>query len=149
MIYGFVQVIKEDISLLSHWIRGQEIPNAGNDAVLRIQTAALRVLASLGMLWGALWGISILVFVATIPLQAILKLATAVGLYALGHDIFVMIQNASQRHLMQELRAGWAFMHGFHALEEERARQFTNGTFLQPMWMWLYVNRNIVNVVPQ
>ena len=46
------------------------------------------------------------------------KASYAVGLYALGHDIFVLIQNASQRHLMRELCAGWAFMHGFQALKE-------------------------------
>jgi hypothetical protein len=144
MIYGLIQTIQEDTSVLTNWMRGQKNPPLANDDQSdRIQVAAFRMIASFVMALGALWTLSLLAFVATIPLKFTLRLAVAVSLYALAHDVFIMSQNSTQTDFRQGFQARlFNLFRGQEAIQEERARQFTHGTFLQPLWMYIYAKKN-------
>jgi hypothetical protein len=144
MIYGIFQIIQDDAKVLAHWAKGEEIEDINEEEQQqRIQVAASRMLAFVGMAFGSLWALSLLTFVITIPAKIILKLATAIGIYALAHDIFVMSQNANQQEFQQGVKSRlMGLFRGQEELEEDRASQFTHGTFLQPGWMWLYAHRN-------
>lgn len=143
MIYGLLHTIQEDAVVLAHWIGGKNVSEGGEDQQERVQIAASRMLAFIGMAFGSLWTLSLLTFVVTLPAKIVMKLATAVGVYALAHDIFIMSQNASQQTFRESVSSRlMGLFRGQEALEEERAEQFTHGTFLQPFWMWIYAHRN-------
>lgn len=151
MIYGLFQAVKEDAAVLTHWLKGEELTDATEDEQQqRIQAAAARMLACVAMAFGSLWALSLLMFVVTIPLTILLKLATAVGVYVLAHDVFMMTQNACEEEFQETMisRLGNLFR-GKEALEEDQARKFTHGTLLQPAWMWMYVNRHkVIDQIP-
>ena len=146
MIYGLVQTIQEDTSFLSNWMIGVGIPDVNSDDQQhRIQVAALRMIAVMTMTLGVLWTVSILIFAVTVPLKLALRLAIAVGIYAMAHDVFIMSHNYAQ----PGFRVGYSarlfnVFRGQEVIQEERARQFTHGTLLQPLWMWIYAKRNEV-----
>lgn len=144
MIHGFMQTMQIEASLMVNWVKGQAVlEHEGEDRQERIQTAAFRMLAGIGMVFGALWSLSVLSSVASFSLHLVLKLATAVSLYALAHDVFIMCQNYSHQSVKQEIKEGLLrFFRGVGVQQEEHAQQLTHGTFLQPIWMWLYVNRD-------
>ncbi len=142
MIYEVVSTFQADLKVLKHWFRKEQIPNlVNNEQEHRIQVAAARMIADIAMVFGALWALSILTFIVTIPLKIALNLALAVNFYALAHDVFIMSHNFAQSNLNKSEKL-WDLFKGQKINDEARARQFTQGTFLQPVWMWLYVHRN-------
>lgn len=153
MIYGLFQTIENDAGLLTRWVR-QNVskgPKVNEDSQ-KIQDAALRMLAVTAMVFSGLWCLKILTFMVTVPLGILFKLSIAVSLYALSHDIFIMIQNHAQeveKGITQGIYEGaMAYLRGVKAQQEEQARQFTHGTYLQPIWMHLYVNRSLIALAP-
>ncbi len=144
MIYGLLQTVQEDIQVLQHWIKKEKIPNLKEeDQEHRIQVATARMFAGIAMAFGGLWTFSLLTFIIGIPVKIALNLAMAVGLYALAHDVFVMSHNAVRPEFQKGLQAKlMELFKGNEVREKERACQFTQGTFLQPVWMWLYVHRH-------
>lgn len=144
MIHDFMHIMQTEASLMVNWVKGQAVlEHEGEDRQERVQTAAFRMLAGIGMVFGALWSLYVLSSVASFSLNLVLKLATAVSLYALAHDVFIMCQNYSHHDLKQEIKEGLLrFFRGVGAQQEEHAEQITHGTFLQPVWMWLYANRD-------
>jgi hypothetical protein len=97
------------------------------------------------MVFGALWTLS-LTFAVSIPLTVVLKLATAVGIYVVAHDVFIMSQNAYQEDLQHSVPLKPKLMdlfRGHESLDEEQAQRFTHGTLLQPCWMSFYVNHHL------
>lgn len=148
MIHGLMETIQADTSVLTHWLKGEEFDlQPDEEKEQRIQLAGFRMLATVAMAFGALWAIQIITFVATFPIKVIFKLSLAIGFYAAAHDVFVMSQNANQVGFTPQKAKPYLFglFKGQEVSEEEQARKFTHGTFLQPLWMWLYVNRNKIN----
>ncbi len=144
MIYNLMQTVNEDLEVLKCWKDGKDIPNVNPaDRQHRIEVAASRMIASVAMAFGGLWAISILTFVATIPLKAAFNLIVAVALYAIARDIFVMAHNSSEPSFKQQVSNAFSgLIRGRDVQEQKRAMEFTHGTFLQPAWMWLYVHRH-------
>ena len=145
MIHGMMGTIQSDTSVLIQWLKGEEIElQPDEEKEERVQLAAFRMLAAVAMFFGALWALQILTFVVTFPLQALLKLATAIGCFAIAHDVFIMCQNAYKRSMagQNEKPLCWAIFGGRKCSEEEQALEFTQGTLFQPVYMWAYVNRN-------
>lgn len=146
MIHGLWQTLKEDSSIMYQWFKGEEIKlKDDEDQEQRIQLAAFRLLAAVAMTFGALWAVHIITFVVTFPITVILKLALAVAFYAAAHDVFVMSQNSNEENFTpQKPKKPYLFglFKGEEVSESDMARKFTHGTFLQPIWMWLYVKSN-------
>ena len=143
MIYGIFQTLQEDTSVLNHWIKGEKLPENDENENLqqRVQLAAWRMFGLLGMVFASLWVLSFVAAIITFPLMIGLQLATVVGIYVLGHDIFVMNKNASQEDFKNSEKPSLiGLLSGQESFEEELAEQFTHGTFLQSMWMSRYAN---------
>lgn len=94
MIDGLVHMIQDDISIFLNWIKQNDSSaNHGNqDLMQRIQSAAIRLLAFVGMAFASLWAVSLITFMVTLCLITLFKLALAVALYVYAHDVFVMSQ---------------------------------------------------------
>lgn len=145
MIHGMMGTVQSDTSVLIQWLQGKEIDLGPNEEKeRRVQLAAFRMLAAVAMFLGGLWALQILTFVVTFPLKAVLKLATAIGCYAIAHDVFVMCQNGYKKSMdeQNEKPSLWSYFWGKEVSEEEQALEFTQGTLFQPLYMWAYVNRN-------
>jgi len=145
MIHGMLEIIGQDATVLTHWVTGEEIElELDEEMGQRVQLAAFRMLAAVAMAFGALWSLQILTFVVTFPIKVLFKLSFAVAFYASAHDVFIMSQNANQPDFTPQKAKPYLFglFRGNEVSEEDLARKFTHGTFLQPLWMWLYVNRN-------
>ena len=148
MIYGLIGDLKSDGSVLIHWFKGEDIVlDIDEEKDQRVQLAAFRVLAAVAMAFGAIWALQIITFVVTFPIKVLLQLALAVGFYAGAHDVFIMSKNANQDGFTPKKQKPYLFglFRGHEVSEEEQARKFTHGTFLQPIWMWLYVKRNKIS----
>lgn len=147
MIHGMIATIRADASVLIHWFKGEEFDlEPGEEREQRVQLAAFRMLAAITMALGALWAIQIVTFVVTFPAKILFQLVLAISLYAVAHDVFIMSQNANQQDFTPLKPKPYLFglFRGQEVTEEEQARKFTHGTFVQPIWMWLYVNRNVM-----
>lgn len=144
MIYDVVQILQADTEVLKSWFTGKKVPDVKDeDQEHRIQVAAARCFAAFAMSLAALWTLSILTFVVTLPLKIACHLAVAVALYAAAHDVFVMSHNASHTDFRDEVKAHlYGLFKGHEVNEKDRALEFTRGTLLQPAWMWLYVHRH-------
>jgi uncharacterized membrane protein YqjE len=144
VIYGLLHTIREDASAIVYYMQNKDIPGIGEeDQEQRIQVAALRMLTFVGMVFGSLWTLSLLTFEATIPLTTLFKLATAIGIYALAHDTFVMSQNAYRESARYPFQTKLMELFRQHeSLEEDQAEQFTHGTLLQPLWMYFYSSQS-------
>ena len=148
MIHGLLTTMGADTSVLTHWPKGEDFKlNPDETKEQRVQLAAFRMLATLFMALGAVWALQIITFVVTVPIKVLLQLSLAVGFYAAAHDVFIMSQNANQDGFTPQKAKPYLFglFKGQEVSEEEQARKFTHGTFLQPLWMWLYVNRNKIS----
>lgn len=149
MIYGLFRTIEDDGRLLTRWVNGKVFNGPQvNESSQKIQDAALRMLAVSAMLFSGLWLLKIMTFLVTVPFGILFKLSVAISIYALSHDVFIMIQNhaqEAQKGIAQGVYEGaLRYLRGMNAQPEDQARQFTHGTYLQPVWMYLYVNRNII-----
>lgn len=145
MIHGMMEYVRADTVVLIHWLKGEAVAlEPGEEIAQRVQLAAFRMMAAIAMAFGALWSLQILTFVVTFPIKVIFKLSFAVAFYAAAHDVFIMSQNANQNDFTPQKPKPYLFglFSGNEVSEEELARKFTHGTFLQPLWMWLYVHRN-------
>lgn len=145
MIHGMMTTVMDDSSVLTHWLKGKEFDlEVGETKEQRVQLAAFRMFAALAMAFGAVWTLQIITFVLTFPIKILFQLSLAVGFYAAAHDVFVMSQNANQHDFTPQKQKPYLYrlFWGQEISEEQQALKFTHGTFLQPIWMWLYVNRN-------
>lgn len=144
MIHDFLKSCKEDFSVLTHWMKGDKVELENGEDINRLQVAAFRMLATVAMVFGGLWALHIITFVVTFPIVIICKLTLAVCFYAIAHDVFIMSQNTTYPDFSpkKEKPSLFGFFRGKEVSEEEMAKKFTHGTFLQPVWMWMYVNRN-------
>lgn len=136
MIYHFIQTIPEDTHILSQWIKGESVSeDDGKDQQQKVHVAALRMLACLGMAFGALWGVSLFTFVLSVFLTILWRLSTAVGMYAISHDVFIMCQNVSQEPQLLSLFRE----RGQEEVEDQLLHQLTDGTLIQPFWTeWVF-----------
>lgn len=143
MIHGLWQTLKEDSSVIYRWGKGEEVPlKADEELDGRVQLAFFRVIAALVMVVGAAWTLQIITFVVTFPIKVLLKLSLAVAFYAAAHDVFVMSQNSNETNFTpQKPKKPYLFglFKGEEVSELDLAKKFTHGTFLQPLWIWLYV----------
>jgi hypothetical protein len=145
MIHGMVTAIRSDTKILTHWLRGEAFDlQPGEEKEQRVQLAAFRMLAAITMVFSALWALHIITFVVTFPVKVLVQLSLAVGFYAAAHDVFIMSQNANQVDFTPMKPKPYLFglFKGQEVSDEEQARKFSHGTFFQPIWMWLYVNRS-------
>lgn len=164
MIYGFLETVKEDYAVLrrdghaalsdgyaalNSWIRSVDYKESSipEQQLKRVQVAAFRMLATFGMAIGGLWTLSIITFVVTFPIKILFKLTLAVSLYAFFHDVFILSQNYNHPDFRKDQEKPWLFglaTKKYKLTEEELANKLTPGTYCQPAWMWLYLNRNAV-----
>lgn len=140
MIYGFSTTIMSDIQLLKSYVKDTSLMK-DNDQALKIKIAALRMLSVIGMTFAALWTIKIAAGIITYPLRLLAPILTMIVM----RDVFVMCQNASKHQLEQEQGVGglWALFAAIGGYKEDLALKFTNNTFFQPTWMWLYNNTTL------
>lgn len=144
MIHGFMECVREDASVLTHWINGETDKinvGPGEKPLHRVQLAAFRMLSTVAMAFSGLWILQIITFVVTFPIIVVCKLTLAITLYATAHDVFIMSQNTTlpdftPRKVKPTL---FGFFGGYEVSEESMAKKFSHGTFIQPFWMWLYV----------
>lgn len=144
MIYGLMEDLRSDGSVLFHWVKGEEFVLQDDERKeQRVQLAGFRVFAAIGMVFA---GTKVITFLVTFPIKVLLHLSLGVALYALAHDVFKMSQNSNQEGFTPKKPKPYLFrlFSGQEVSEEELARKFSTGTFFQPIWMWLYVNRNKV-----
>ncbi len=149
MIYGLFRTIEDDGRLLTRWVNEKVFKGPKvNENSQKIQDAALRMLAVSAMFFSGLWLLKIMTLMVTVPLGILFKSSVAISIYALSHDVFIMIQNhaqEAQKGIAQGAYEGaLRYLRGVNVQPEDQARQFTHGTYLQPIWMYLYVNRNII-----
>ena len=141
MIYNILNIVREDSTVLIQWGKGESLPEIKKeDQQQRVQVAAARMLAVIGMVFGGIWALQIITFVVTFPIKVLLKLAFAIYFYAMAYDVFKMSQNYSS--FKQEGGRFLDFLRAKQEIEEEIGLKYTHGTLLQPLWMWLYVNRH-------
>jgi hypothetical protein len=94
MIQGFLPIVQDDLSQIWNYVTDQgEFRN--DDQKQRTSLAALRMLGTSVMIVGAIVAVSAVAIVASNPVGAVLTVALGVGVYALGHDVFVMANNQS------------------------------------------------------
>lgn len=143
MLHGVWPTLKEDSSIMILWFKGENVPLKSDEELdQRVQLAAFRLLAAIAMVFAATWVVQIITFVVTFPLKVLLKLSIAVAVYAAAHDIFIMSQNSNEPTFTpQKPKKPYLFglFKGQEVNEYDLARKFTHGTFLQPLWIWLYV----------
>lgn len=139
---SIIRTFQDDLQVIKCWATGKEIQAVKNeDREHRIQVAAMRMITTVGMVYGGLWALSILTYVITLPLRIAFKLAVAVGMYALAHDVFLMSQNAHQSEFSR--KNGENLFDLFRSShDEDRARNLTAGTYGQSFWMNLYMHRD-------
>lgn len=145
MIHGIIDAIKSDTTIFMHWCKGEDMElQPDEEKEQRIELAAFRMLAAIAMVFTALWALKLITFAVSVPGDVLLKLAFAVSIYAVAHDVFIMSENANQQGFTPQKAKPYLFglFKGQEVSEAEQARKFSHGTLLQPIWMWLYVNRN-------
>lgn len=164
MIYGFLETVPDDYAVLrrdghaalsdgyaalNSWIRSADCKASllTEQQQKRVQVAAGRMLATVGMAFGGLWTLSIITFVVTFPIKILFKLTAAVSIYAFCHDIFILCQNYNHPDFRKDQEKPWLFglaTKKYQLTEEELANKLTPGTYFQPAWMWIYLNGKAV-----
>lgn len=140
MINGFFHTIQRDLINVAQAINNDAPRNQEQNE--RISMAALRIIASATMGVGSLIAVSTLSFFAAAPVSAVLTVAIGVGVYALGHDVFILAQR------FEDLENPFnALENGTRGFFRDVGNFFTNNpvgngriedlaadTFFQPMW---------------
>lgn len=108
MIQGFTTIIQKDFARITKYFEDKEAKSVEQN--VKVTLAAARIITAIGMTFAALFALRALTFLAEAPIGAILKIAFAVGFYALSHDIFVMSKVYRNHSIM------------------------TKDTFLKPLW---------------
>ncbi len=136
MIQNFFNTVQKDLMRLAEYTA---IEHPTKDQEQRVGAAALRTIAVCGMAFAAIIGVA--AFTATTPLGAILTLATAVTLYAISHDVFVIGLNTEKGMVGQVIGLGKGLIEDFADMWngdrniDDAPRHFlTEGTFLRPVW---------------
>jgi hypothetical protein len=144
MINDMWRTIQEDIEVLTYCANGKKIPNVKDgDQNHRVRIAAIRMIAAIATAFLGLWTLSILSVIVTFPLKILFNLALAVSCCVLAHDIFVLSRNNANPSQNSWFNF-FNYFKGNAAVNEERARQYTRGTILRPVWVWLYLYRNAI-----
>jgi hypothetical protein len=139
MIQNFSTIIQQDVVRIFNFATNK-LPH-DREQIEKVTLASLRVLGAALMGLGVLAAASAIA--ASTPVGAVLILATAVSVFALGHDIFVMSKNESeQRNPIQWIKKGVkGFVNDFADLVQGKKDQNdafrkpnTEGTFLRPIW---------------
>jgi len=141
MINGFFNTVQTDAVLVLNHFKGKLDANQEQDQ--KVALAAVRLIASLGMLLGGLTVLTAAPYLAAAPVGALLKMALGAGMYALSHDAFVMAQNTSdQQHVGKVVFAGVkGFIHdikdlldGKKGVNDAARHPVTENTFFRPLW---------------
>lgn len=143
MINGFFHTIQRDLIDVARAIKNDAPRNEEQNQ--RVTLSAMRIFASGIMGMGALTAISTLSFFATAPVSAVLTATIGVGLYALGHDVFLLAKRCQAlQNPINNLENGARgfvrdvgnFFTGNQA-GNGHVEEFTNETFFQPLWVQL------------
>ena len=147
MIYGFLDTARDDFSVLINrfWGKPEDRKELTTD---RVQVAAFRMLAIVGMALGGLWALSMTIYVIT-SLAVFAKLGLAVSLLVLGHDAFKVSQNYNDPDFFKDVanKPGFfsAFFRSVPLLSEEgQAKKISQGTLVPHLWMWAYKNKSAI-----
>lgn len=87
MIQGFVNTVQQDFFCIKDYF----MSDVDTPEVNKVKNAAIRLFMTLGMAYSI--GLGIKSFTAEAAVEGILKLASAVAIYILTHDIFVISRN--------------------------------------------------------
>jgi hypothetical protein len=144
VVGGTLSTIPQDTAILGLYFMTTK-GNPFTDPNIKIQAAAYRMLAILGVVIGGIWTYSILI----VPLKATLKVALAVGILVLSIDGFRMIQNVLGHHNLtqraQQLGL-YGFFKSFNSCSREEAEALTRRTLLRSQWIPLYLHGGAVTV---
>lgn len=148
MINGFFHTIQRDLINVAQAINSEAPHQEQNE---RISMAALRIFASATMGVGSLIAISTLSFFAAAPVSAVLTAAIGVGIYALGHDAFILAKRFEEEDNplnVIENRARGLFRDVGNLFRRNpygngNVEELTADTFFQPMWVHLLGQRAI------
>jgi hypothetical protein len=151
MFNEILNTIRSDSSDLYTWYKNEPLlnsqgkPLSENDQQNRIRAAAARMLAVIAAAYAAYLTLNLITFVVTFPITILLKLALAVSMCAVVHDVFVMFRNSANQSKDRGAMGRFvAFVVG--QTEEEKAKKLTHGTLLQQAWVWVYLKRNAMKV---
>lgn len=136
MIDNFFNVVQQDIAFLANY---SEQSNESDDQQQKVSIVAMRMFAVVGMAFSVILGLRS--FAAHTAMGGIFKLASAVALYTLSHDIFVMGVNSEKNPLDQFLSIGKGLWNdakdlwqGHKNLDDVPRHPLSEGTFYRPMW---------------
>ncbi|WP_068470803.1 hypothetical protein [Candidatus Protochlamydia phocaeensis] len=148
LIPNFFQTVQQDFTELKEAFSNSS--QSRNELQQeKVNLAAIRMFASLMMGLGAIKTLVALTFVATAPIGAILGMALGVGLYAIGHDVFIMARKRTQELDNPVIRVGNLVIGLVHEVQNvirgapsqpgqgvwvERTRD----TLLRPIWLALF-----------
>lgn len=146
MINGFFHTIQRDLINVAQAINSEAPHQEQNE---RISMAALRIFASATMGVGSLIAISTLSFFAAAPVSAVLTAAIGVGIYALGHDVFILAKRFEEENNplnVIENRARGLFrdvgnLFRRNPVGNGNVEELAADTFFQPMWVHLLGQR--------
>jgi|GEM_PF-3072483 len=137
MIQGFFNVIQKDLCCISRAVFKPLEEEKGEEQ--RVKSAAIRIFAALGMAYSLMLAIS--AFQAATAFGGIFLLASAVALYAISHDVFVIKINEDKGVVDQMKAIGQSvfsdlkdLFDGTKSLEDISRHPLTEGTFFRSLW---------------
>ncbi len=133
MIHDFFRTFCTDVSTVYTWSI-----HRNNQNTQQAIDAAFRIIATLGMIIGAAMCWSIVQSTLLLPARFTIKVATAVGTYAIGHDLFVMSQNNTPEANNLNANCHLGAFRNMRGYNHDNAEEFTTGTLMQPVWMMVY-----------
>jgi hypothetical protein len=137
MIPDFVNTVQKDVICIYEYTQSDKHTE---DQDQRVCLAALRMIAAFGMAVATVVGIT--ACTAT-PVGSIFILATAVALYAVSHDAFVMAVNAEKKAFSQVTAVAQGIIKDFadvfmgnKSVNDAPRHPITAGTLFRPLWDW-------------
>jgi hypothetical protein len=143
MIQNFFNTVQQDFINVAKSFNSSN-PRMNSIQEKKVHLSAIRLLASFGMLVGAVCAFKAVLIVAVAPLSALFGLALGAALYAAGHDVFIMAKRATDdlnplnavvnqgRGIINDL--GNLFSGNTNRVGQGNISNRTNGTFFQPLW---------------
>jgi hypothetical protein len=136
MINGFFSIVKQDIAFLTDYL---DQPNPSKAQQDKVNLVGMRMFAVLGMAVSVIAGVRS--FAANTASSAIFRLASAVALYTISHDVFVIGLNSEKGVLDQVVATGkglWDdikdLWHGRKTFDDVPRHPLSEGTFYRPVW---------------
>lgn len=145
MIQDFFNVIQRDFTHIGQFFQTK---NPSEDQKRRVGLAAMRMFAVLGIALSAVIGFG--AFTAATAIGALFKLAFAVTLYVVCHDVFVITKNLEKGILAEALLSGIGILEdigdllsGDKDLDDPMRHPFSDGTLLRPFWDGVFAQAEV------